>query len=86
MFSHSRTLQCEWYTLDLGNSIVHMMTDTLRRKYDLEILWLCGDDAADAIRAATATAFDREEEDELDKQQRMLDEWLTNLNKRPISS
>jgi len=80
------TRGCEWYTLDLGNAIMHVMTDTLRRKYDLEMLWLCGDDASDVIRAATATAFDREEEAELDKQQRMLDEWLASLNKRPISS
>ena len=42
--------QLQWYTLDLGNVDMHIMTEEMRVKYRLDELWLVGEADLDEFR------------------------------------
>lgn len=65
----------EWAALDLGNIVVHVMTEGQRRKYDIETLWAVGAEFDDLTVAKTSV--DRLADEFRTAQTEM--EWLKNV-------
>lgn len=65
----------DWAVMDLGNIVVHVMTDAIRRRYDIEMLWAVGPSFDDLT--VSKSSMDKMEEN-FNKFQEDL-EWIKNV-------